>query len=45
MAFGLTLAAGLATTVGSLMVVCSRRPNPRLLRKRPQHPSRPAGHG
>lgn len=31
MAFGLTLAAGLATTVGSLMVVFSRRPNPRLL--------------
>jgi len=31
MAFGLTLAAGLATTVGSLMVVFSKRPNPRLL--------------
>ena len=30
-AFALTLAAGLATTIGSLMVLFSRRPNPRLL--------------
>ncbi|MGV8959123.1 MAG: zinc transporter ZupT [Stenotrophomonas sp.] len=31
LAFSLTLAAGLATALGSLMVVFSRRPNPRLL--------------
>ena len=30
-AFALTLAAGLATAIGSLMVLFSRRPNPRLL--------------
>lgn len=30
-AFSLTLAAGLATAIGSLMVLFSRRPNPRLL--------------
>jgi len=31
LAFSLTLAAGLATAVGSLLVLFSRRPNPRLL--------------
>lgn len=31
LAFALTLAAGLATAVGSLLVLFSRRPNPRLL--------------